>query len=391
MRHDFDAIIDRRGTHSDKWDNMQARFGISPEDGLAMWVADTDFRSPDAVNRVVAEAARRGVHGYFGDNSDYLDAVCGWMRRRHGWQVEPGWIATTPGLCSAVGLCTQAYSEPGDSVVVFSPVYHAFGRLVAANDRKLVESPLVNDGGRYRMDLETLEAQLTGNERIVIFCTPHNPGGRVWDGDEIRAVADFCACHDLVLVADEIHHDLVYRGHRHTATALAAPAHLDRMVILAAPSKTFNTAGAANGMAIIADPELRRKFVHRLKASISGSNYFGMLMTTAAYNEGEPWLEDLIDYLTENRRVFDGGVNAIPGVKSMELEATFLAWVDFSGTGMSRQEIADRVTKRARIAANHGPAFGAGGEYFMRFNLGCPRVRVEEAVDRLQAAFGDLQ
>ena len=391
MSFDFDEVIDRRNTHSVKWDACEALYGVSPDDGIAMWVADMDFRPPEAVSRALAEAIDHGIHGYYGNDGPYKAAITGWMKRRHGWDVDPAWVSTTHGLVAAVGLCLQAFTEPGDGIILFTPVYHAFAKMINANDRKIVESLLVEDHGQYRMDLEALEAQLTGSERMVILCSPHNPGGRVWSEAELRDLGAFCIAHDLILVSDEVHHDLVFPGHTHHVLAKLMPDLSDRLVTLTAASKTFNLAGGMTGNAIIADPDLRKRFAKVHLAAGASPNRFGMLMTEAAYAEGDGWLADLIAYLDGNRRIFDAGVNGIPGLKSMELAATYLAWVDFRDTGMDREEFTRRVQSGARIAANHGPTFGSGGEGFLRFNIATRRALVEQAVERLQEAFADLQ
>ena len=388
---DFDRPVDRRGTHCAKWDMMEATYGVPAEDGLPMWVADMDFPAPPAVNAALMEAARHGVHGYFGDERDYHEAIIGWMARRHGWEVEPEWISTTHGLVAATALCVQAFSHPGEGVILFTPVYHAFARVIRANARVVVESRLMAEDGRYRMDLDALEARLTGRERMVIWCSPHNPGGRVWEREELVALAEFCARNDLLLISDEVHHDLVFPPHRHLPMPLAAPEIRNRLVMLTSASKSFNIAGGHVGNAIIPDRRLRTRFRAALAAAGSSPNHLGVLMTTAAYSQGDEWIDALVPYLAENAKVFDEGVNAIPGLQSMPLEATYLAWVDFEGTGMSSREFTARVEREARIAANHGSTFGAGGETFLRFNLATPRARVREAVARLAAAFADLQ
>ena len=387
----FDENIDRRNTHSTKWDVMEAVYGVSPEDGLSMWVADMDFRPPQAVTDTLQTMIDHGVHGYYAPDTSYKAAVCGWMQRRHGWGVQPEWISTTHGLVAAVALALQAYTEKGDGVILFTPVYHAFAKMINNNERVILEAEMVVENGRYELDLAALEASLTGTEKMLVFCSPHNPGGRVWSVEELRAVADFCIKHDLILVSDEIHHDLVFAPNEHSMMALAAPEIADRLLTLVAASKTFNLAGGMTGSVIISDETLRARFTKAHQAAGASPNRFGMMMTEAAYNEGEPWLEELLAYLTENKRIFDEGVNAIPGLQSMNLESTYLAWVDFSGTGMEMPEVIDRVQTRAKIAANYGETFGKGGENFLRFNLGCPRAMVEDAVSRLQGAFADLQ
>jgi cystathionine beta-lyase len=242
------------------------------------------------------------------------------------------------------------------------------------------------------MDFEAWDRLMTGRERMFILCSPHNPGGRVWTAAELRGVADFCTRHDLILVSDEIHHDLVFPGQRHVPMPLAAPDIADRLVMMTATTKTFNIAGSHTGNVIIADPALKAKFAAKIMALGISGNSFGMHMATAAYSpEGAAWVDALMAYLDGNRQVFDAGMAAIPGLRSMPLEATYLAWLDFSGTGMAPAEFIGRVEKEARIATNHGTAFGTGGEHFLRFNIAAPRAMVVEAVARMQAAFRDLQ
>ncbi|MCC5985159.1 MAG: pyridoxal phosphate-dependent aminotransferase [Rhodobacteraceae bacterium] len=389
---DFDRIIDRRGSHCMKWDMMAARYGVDPGDGLAMWVADMDFAAPAHVTAALRAAVDHGVFGYFGDDRAYLAAICWWMEHRHGWTVDPGHIFTTHGLVNGTALCLQAFTDPGDGVVLFTPVYHAFARVIEAAGRRVVECPLVQRDGRYEMDFATADAAMTGSERMVILCSPHNPGGRVWSTDELRAAAAFAERHDLILVSDEIHHDLLMPGQRHTPMPLAAPECADRLVMLTAASKTFNLAGLHVGNVIIADPALRKRFGEVMAALGMSPNALGLHGVAAAYGpEGGEWVDALCVYLDGNRRLFDDGVNAIPGLRSMALEATYLAWVDLSGTGMERAEFTRRVEQDARIAANHGTTFGTGGESWLRFNLATPRANVAEAVARLQRAFGDLQ
>ncbi len=388
----FDRIIDRRGTHCSKWDMMEASYGVAPDTGIAMWVADMDFPPPPAVQRAVEKMAAHGIYGYFGDDSAYLGAIQWWMKERHGWAVDPGWIFTTHGLVNGTSLCIDAFTQPGDGVVLMTPVYHAFARVIKASDRVLVECALKNAGGRYELDIAAWDAQMTGREKMMILCSPHNPGGRVWSLDELRQVADFAKRHGLILVSDEIHHDLVMPGHRHTVMANAAPDILDRLVMMTATTKTFNIAGGHIGNVIIADQGLRARFAKRIMAMGISPNSFGTHMATAAYSpEGAAWVDQLTRYIDGNRALFDEGVATIPGLASMRLEATYLAWVDFAGTGMAPTEFTARVEKGARIAANHGATFGKGGDSFLRFNLATQRSRVTDAVARLQEAFRDLQ
>jgi cystathionine beta-lyase len=389
----FDEEIDRVGSHSAKWDDIEAKYGVNPRDGISMWVADMDFRPPAVVQKVLEDMTAHGIYGYSSfDNTAYHGAIQWWMKTRHGWDVNPAHIFTTHGLVNGTGLCVDAFTAPGDGVVLMTPVYHAFARVIAAAGRKVVECVLPVVDGRHAMDFDAWDRQMTGSEKMLILCSPHNPGGQVWTPAELRGVADFCKRHDLVLVSDEIHHDLVYPGSKHTVMPLAAPDIADRLVMMTATTKTFNIAGAHIGNVIIADPTLREKFSARMNAMGMSPGSFGLNMATAAYSpEGAAWLDALMEYLDGNRKLFDQGVNTIPGLASMRMEATYLAWVDFSGTGMTTAEFTKRVESGAQIAANHGGTFGTGGETCLRFNLATPRARVVEAVARLKAAFSDLQ
>ncbi len=388
----FDTPINRVGSHCVKWDSMQSLYGLSPDEGLAMWVADMEFRPPQVVQQALERMVAHGVYGYFGDDSAYRASIQWWMKSRHGWQVEADWIFTTHGLVNGTALCIDAFTAPGDGVILLTPVYHAFSRIIKAAGREVVECPLVLQDGVAQLDIAGWDARMTGREKLLILCSPHNPGGRVWTVEELRAVADFCRRHDLILISDEIHHDLVFPGQSHTVMANAVPEIADRLVMMTATTKTFNIAGAHIGNVIISDPVLHKAFANKINAMGISPNSFGMHMATAAYSpEGAAWVDDLMRYLEGNRRLFDEGIAAIPGLRSTPLEATYLAWVDFSGTGMTPAEVVDRVETVAKIATNHGTSFGTGGEAFLRFNLACPRAQVAEAVDRLAGAFADLQ
>ena len=390
---DFDRVIERRGTHASKWDNIARLSGITAADAIAMWVADMDFAAPPGVSEALAAETQRAVHGYYADTGSWAGALADWMRRRHGLELDPAWVSATPGIVSGLGLILQAVSAPGDEVVVFPPAYHAFRRIILANDRRILDAPLVADNGRYVMALDALRAKLTPRTKVVFFCSPHNPGGTVWSVAEIRALASLCAERDLILVSDEIHCDLVFAGAKHVPTILAAPEIRDRLITCLAATKTFNLAGAHVGACVTSNPALKRLIDARIMASGLGSyNRFGMIATEAAWRSGEAWLEALLSYLSANRDQFDARIEAAaPGARSMRLDATYLAWVDFAGTGLSADEVAARVKDRARIFASPGPQFGPGGETWLRFNFATPRSVLEQALERLEGAFGDLR
>ncbi|MEK9990883.1 MAG: MalY/PatB family protein [Paracoccaceae bacterium] len=389
---DFDEVIDRRGTHSSKWDTMEELYGVSPDSGLSMWVADMDFRAPKIIQEKLHGINSHGIYGYYGDYKEYNNSIKWWMKNRHNWEIDTSWIFTTHGLVNGTGLCIDAFTKPGDGIILFTPVYYQFSNLVEAARRKVVECPLKLIDNHYHFDFVAYERNLSGDEKMVILCSPHNPGGRVWTKNELQEVAKFAKKHDLVLVSDEIHHDLVYPNKSHTVMPIADPSVCDRLVMMTATTKTFNIAGAHSGNVIIPNPNLRQKFSQRIKALGISPNSFGLFMATAAYSpEGAQWLDELLHYIDGNRVIFDREINKIPGLSSMPLEGTYLAWVDFSGTGMEEEEFIYRVQEKAKIAVNHGSTFGTGGEKFLRFNLATPRTLVVEATKRLKDAFSDLQ
>jgi cystathionine beta-lyase len=390
---DFDRVIERRGTHASKWDNIAKLSGIQSADAIPMWVADMDFAAPPGVTEALAAEMKRATHGYYADTGTWAAALQDWLARRHGLRIDAGWVSPTPGIVSGLGLILQAVTEPGDEVVVFPPAYHAFRRIILANERRILDAQLVETDGRYVMDLAALRAKLTTRTRIVFFCSPHNPGGTVWSVAEIRALATFCAEHDLILVSDEIHCDLVFDGARHTPTITAAPEIADRLITCFAATKTFNLAGAHVGACVTSNTDFKRRLDARIMATGLGSyNSFGMIATEAAWRTGDAWLDALLPYLAASRALFDARVQAAaPGARSMHLDATYLAWVDFSGTGLVPDDVAARVKERARIFASPGPQFGPGGETWLRFNFATPRPILEEALTRLDDAFRDVR
>jgi len=388
----FDQIIDRRGMNVSKWDNMEKAFGVSSSDGLAMWVADMDFAAPDFLQAEMKRLTERGHYGYFSGIDTYLDAVATWMQTRHGWAADPEWMFTTYGLGHGIAMSLHALTQPGDHVAIFSPVYHEFSGKIRTAGRKVTELPLAKVDGVYTMDFECYETLMTGNETMMIISSPHNPAGRVWTQDELTAIADFCERHDLILISDEIHHDLTFPGYTHIPMTVAAPQILDRLIMMTSASKSFNIAGARTGCVSIPDPELRKRFGDFFKQFDVSPNLFGVFLSKAAYSpEGAAWIDHLRAYLQGNFETFKAGVDAIPGLTAMPMQATYLAWVDFEGTGMARDEFSDRVYKQARIAVTPGHTLGMGGETYHRFNLAAPRARIEDAVTRLQSAFSDLQ
>jgi len=352
----FDDPTDRRGIHSAKWDLLEPAFGIPADEGLPMWVADKDFYPPDFLQDAARQLVENGNYGYFTGEDTYKDAVAWWMKTRHGWDADPAHMFTTFGLGHAIATSLQCFSEPGDHVAIFTPVYHEFANKINKTGRVVTELPLVRGGdGVYAMDFDAYDALMTGREKVLLISSPHNPAGRVWTATELTAMADFCIRHDLLLISDEIHQDLVFQGHKHLPMPVAAPQVIDRLVMTTAASKTFSIAGARTGCVTIPDEALRTRFAAFFRGFDISPNILGITLSRAAYSaQGADYVDQMMPYLEENARVFKEGVDAIPGLWAMPMQGTYLAWVDFAGTGMGRQDFTDRVYKKARIAATPG-------------------------------------
>ncbi|WP_172300192.1 MalY/PatB family protein [Pseudoruegeria sp. HB172150] len=387
----FDEIRDRSGIDSSKWGRMEEFSGVSPTDGIAMWVADMDFGCAPAIREAVRREAEHGFFGYFGDPSSVSEAISGWMTDRHGWAVDPKWISYSTGVVAGFGQVLEAYTERGDGVVLFSPVYHAFFYKLQAMGREIVQSELVNNDGRYEMDLDALEDLVTDRVKAVVLCSPHNPGGRLWEAEEISALADFCVKHDLILISDEIHMDLVFPDSKHVPTAIAAPRAKDRLVTLTAASKGFNIAGGETGFIIAEDEEIRKRLEPVQKYMSGPPNRFGMIMVRAALTSGGDWSDAVRAYLKDNFDLWREHIEGIPGVRVMDMKSTYLTWIDFSRTGLLPGQTSDRIRKDAKIAMSPGAQFGMGGDHFHRFNIAMPRPLLIEAIERMERAFGDLQ
>ena len=384
----FDKLHNRIGTNSEKWDSLQSLYGLSPREAIPMWVADMDFEAPEAVTNCIREMAERGIYGYAREDDNYRQAICNWMQRRHQWQIQPNAVLSVHGIVNAIALAIQAYTKPKDGIIIFSPVYHAFARVINASGRSLVESPLVKDiNGKYKMDMEATTDRLTGNEKMLILCSPHNPGGRVWSIKELEQVAEFAERHNLLVVSDEIHHDLVYDGYVHTPFEKAVPSARPYLITLTSTTKTFNIAGMHTGNVIVSDEKLRSKFKKTLQALAISPSSFGIAMTTAAYNGGDEWLDELLIYLAQNNDIFTMRVNQINGLISMPLESTYLCWVDYRSLNMSMSKYKQKIELQSKVAASYGNAFGSGGEGHLRFNIAMPRQLLDSALDRLQMAF----
>ena len=382
----LDRVIDRRGTASLKWD-FQKR--LAGEEGLLpLWVADMDFPAPREVLTVLRRRVRHPVYGYTLEPESWFQAAAAWIRARHGWDLQRDWLLACPGVVPAINLAILAFTAPGDSVVIQPPVYHPFAACVRNNARQVLENPLRLEGTAYCLDLEHLERSIDERTRLLILCSPHNPVARVWRKEELERMAEVCLRHGLIVVSDEIHCDLVLPGHRHLPTAALSGEVARRTVTLLSATKTFNLAGLGGSLAVIADPELRRRFRAAKEALwTSVANACSVAAAEAAWRHGAPWLERVLAYVAGNYRFLQDFLAArLPAARVFPLEGTYLAWLDFRDLGFSDAQLKERILHQARVWLDDGPMFGTGGQGFQRLNLACPRVILQEALRRLVLA-----
>jgi cystathionine beta-lyase len=374
--HDFDAPVDRRGTGSIKWDRYAGR------DVLPMWVADMDFRSPDAVVRALRERADHGVFGYPSPPSALGAAVADHLLADFGWPVDPDWLLWLPGLVSGLNVACRAAGEPGDEVLVMTPVYPPFFTAPTHMGLRTVAVPLKPRGDSWTMDLAALEAAVTRRTRMVLLCNPHNPVGRVFDRTELAALADLCRRRDLLLCSDEIHCGLVLgRDKTHIPAAAGDPEAASRTITLMAPSKTYNIPGLGCAFAVVPEPGLRARFRRAMAGIVPEVNLMGQAAALAAYREGGPWLAELLDYLRGNRDRLAQAVEGMEGLRMGPVEATYLAWIDVRGSGIDAPAA---FFEAAGVGLSDGRPFG--GEGFLRLNFGCPKAVLETAVERMRTA-----
>ncbi|KKO54234.1 MalY/PatB family protein [Paenibacillus sp. DMB20] len=384
----FDLTIDRNRTASLKWDHLRSVFGV--EDVLPMWVADMDFAAPPAVVRAMHERVEHGVFGYTLQTDSYRDAIAAWMKKRHGWNVASEWIQFCPGVVPAMHLMVEAFTEPGDQVLIQTPVYPPFYRVVEDHGRELVQNPLKQDAqGNYAIDFEDLERSLSGDRvKMMILCSPHNPVGRVWSREELTRIAELCQRHDVLVISDEIHADLVYGPGAHTPFASLSEDAAQRSFICTAPSKTFNIAGLNTANIIIPNDSNRRKFGMAIERYSLGSiTPLGVAATEAAYREGGEWLDALLAYVRGNMEYMRDYLHRyLPEIKMNLPEATYLLWLDFRELGMDDKELNRFLIENAKLGLNSGASFGKNGNGFMRLNAACTRATIEEAMSRLNSA-----
>lgn len=384
--YNFDEHIDRRGTYCVKWDALEERYGT--EDALAMWVADSDFKSPPAVVDRLVKRAQHGIFGYTACTDEFYDAFIHWMQRRHNFDIQKEWVTTTPGIVAAINFAIHALTEPGDKIIIQSPVYPPFFNSVKTNGRILVENPLIEKDNTYEMDFDNFEKNIDDKTKMLILCNPHNPIGRVWTKEELTRLGDICVEKDILVLSDEIHSDLILKGYKHTPFASLSKALQDRTISCYAPSKTFNVAGLSASVAVIPNPEIREKFINFTDSiGVHSLTVFGIEALIACYEEGEDWLEAQLDYLQGNIDYVNSYLkDNLPEIKAFHMEGTYLLWLDCRQLNLSQEALERFFINDVKVALNSGTAFGTTGTGFMRVNMATNRKRIEQFLNQLKTA-----
>lgn len=386
----FDKVINRKNTRCLKYDFAERR-GM-PKDVLPLWVADMDFETSSYVEDALVERAKEGIFGYSEVQTPYFEIVRDWMKKHHDWDVQEKWLIKTPGIVMALAMAVKAYTQPGEGVLLQLPVYYPFSEVIKDNGRNVVSNTLyLGEDNRYHIDFEDFERKIIEeNIKLFFLCNPHNPVGRVWSKQELTQMGDICVKHGVIVVSDEIHQDFVFKG-KHTVFASLKKEYEDISITCTSPSKTFNLAGLMMSNIFIANRELRHKFRRELDAAgISQLGIMGLVACEAAYKDGEVWYQAMLSYVKENIAFTKEFVEKnLPGVTMIDLEGTYLVWLDFRKTGLSVDELEHRVIHKAKLWLDSGKIFGECGNGFQRINVACPRSILEDALNRIKAAIYD--
>lgn len=390
MKFNFDKIIDRTNNFSAKWSEMNKNFGTN--NLLPMWVADMDFLTAPCVMEALKDRLEQGIFGYTTRPSSYNESIVNWLDNRFSWKINQEWLMFSPAVITSISLLIQNLTQKNDKIMIQEPVYSPFHSIVESNERSLVISPLVKlDDGSYVMDYEDIEAKIK-DVKIFILCNPHNPVGRVWTREELTRLGEICLKHNVLVISDEIHSDIILKNHKHTPFASISKEFSENTITCMAPTKTFNLAGLQSSFLVISNPyyyEVMDKAFSRL--DIKRNNAFSLVATEAAYNYGEDWLYELIKYIEDNVDfAIDYIKNHIPQLKVKKPEGTYLLWVDFSNLNVDKKDLKNALINKGRIALSDGSSFGIGGDGYYRINLACPRSMVLEGLKRIEFAINSL-
>lgn len=403
MSYDFDIEIPRQGTGSAKWefifqdgqpvhhDRCNPKYG--DERLLPLWVADMDFRCPPAVIEALVKRAEHGIFGYTSPTDSYFEAVIDWAKRRYNWEIKQEWFSIMPGVVPAINLMIQTFTDPGDKIIIQRPVYHPFIHAIENNKRQLVSNSLVYKDGRYEMDFDDLADKAADPEaKMLILCSPHNPIGRVWTKEELTKLGRICIDNDVLIIADEIHCDLIYSGVTFTSFASISDEFAQHSITCIAPSKTFNLAGLKTSNILFPNPELLAQFEEKMETLwIKGGNCFGLVAAEAGYRYGEDWLEAVMEYVEANYHFMNDYLKThLPELKLVKPEGTYLVWLDCNALNLSAEERKEMIMENAKVYLDEGEMFGPEGNGFERFNLACPRSILAEALDRIKTQIQTL-
>ncbi len=389
--YDFNAPIDRRGTHCVKFDALKDMYGR--DDLLSLWVADMDFATPDFIIDALKRRLDHPVLGYPVQYDGYWQSVVNWIYNHHGWQVQREWMRYIPGIVKGIGMVVNVFTQPGDKIIIQPPVYHPFRLVPEHNGRDIVMNPLRREGDSYTMDFEQLEQVIDDKCRILILANPHNPIGITWDKATLARLADIAVKHNLIVISDEIHCDMALYGNKHIPFASVSENATRCSITFGAPSKTFNIAGIVSSYAIVPDETLREKFFAWLTANeMDMATIFAMVATEAAFSEGEEWRQQMLSHIESNIDFVDEYLKAnIPEVRAIKPQASYLVWLDFSALGLEHEKLIDMLVNDAHLAMNDGAMFGIGGEQHTRLNVGTQRAVLEQAMSQLKEAIDKLR
>lgn len=382
----FDERINRINTASVKWELTKQIFGEA--DLWPMWVADMDFKPPHAVIDALRQRVEHAVFGYTFVPDTAAKAIADWLAKRHQWTIEPSWLTYCGGVVQAISTAIQSFTKEGDRVLLQSPVYTPFFHMIEKNNRVVVNSPLVLEGNRYKIDFESFENALKEGCKLFLLCSPHNPAGRVWTKEELQKIGELCLQYDCLILSDEIHSDLIYKQYKHIPIASLNKELSEKTITFIAPSKTFNLAGLQASAVVIKNDALRKQF----NATLNRQGFFslsalGITGMEAAYRDGEAWLDELIDYLQENKDYCLAFIQEhLPEITPIESEGTYLLWLDCRKLGLTDQQVQDALIQKGKLALEPGPKYGPGGEGFVRVNIACPKADVIEGMNRLKKA-----
>jgi cysteine-S-conjugate beta-lyase len=385
-KYDFDKIVDRSGTHTVKYDFRKQYFGS--EDVIPMWVADMDFETPDFITDAVKKRAEHPIYGYTIRPESFNNALVNWMKDRHQWEIQSEWISFSPGVVPGLVVSILAFTNPGDKIMIQSPVYFPFYSSILGNGRQLVDNPLILNNGKYEIDFEDLESKIDSRTKMFLLCSPHNPVSRVWTKEELIRLGEICSKHNVLIVADEIHHDLVFKHVKHVPLASLSEELAQNTITFVAPSKTFNIAGLGTAAVIIPNKRLLDTYNNILgDFHLFISNVFGTTAFEAAYTFGHDWLDQLMEYMWENYLfVKDFLEKNIPQVKVLEPEGTYLLWLDFRAFNLDNKELKELLINKAKVGFNDGAVFGETGDGFQRMNIACSRKVIEKALQNMKGA-----